>query len=539
MAFRYVLRDFDPAMSADALLEQISPAGKGWNGTLGREGNAPWVQVVQLLRQLGARSLLVQGRVRDPDFVEEHQAFYSRQHRPVDRYCIRVHAFTRLAPGIPTALPQDILAFLDAASQANEGYLGFVTIRPLRHAPVGATILVTPSDRRAKAKDTFPVHIAGCEFEVSGTPFLQQDNAVGACAQASIWMALRTLRRRQGNAAYSPAELTVAATRLLAVDRAFPGRQGLTIEQMLEAVRFAGHDPLRLSLPRKKNTVGPPSRLGRVQSQAQEVLAKAGPYIESGLPVILVLDAPTGWHAVVAIGQDASPHRLEQRRQFFPEGQIEIVFETASNWSSFLTIHNDNSGPYLPLAAAPLVGPLDPAYVLEDVASLIVPLPDGIFMTAAEAEVLAVRFLVRASIFLTAAGGSPPSLPTIPYVLRAVLVSRHAFRTWIMSEPAADPAVSECYRTHELPPYLWLVEIHDAATFAPGNPGAMSRCGEIVLDAAADFLHADGLIFAAISRELFPGTTGLSGLLYVEGEQGGNLVSLTTAFRGRRIVRSW
>jgi hypothetical protein len=251
MGFRYLLRPLVPTDSAAALLQEVTESTKGSASALADGSRtAPWECVFAALIQAGAKTLLIQRGVRDPDFLEEHQAFYAKQHRPVSRSCIRIHAFSLSAPEYAAGADEaNVLGFLDKAAGEAQCYLGFATIRPLRHAPVGASILAAPSAAEVTTADAFPVHIAGNAFEVVGAPFLQQDSAVGACAQASIWMALRTMRKRHGNAAFSPAELTVAATRYLANDRSFPGRQGLTVQQMLEAVRFAGHDPLHMQLP--------------------------------------------------------------------------------------------------------------------------------------------------------------------------------------------------------------------------------------------------------------------------------------------------
>lgn len=533
MAFRYEVRPLLAADTAESVLAAAIPAQRGMNQSLIPEGLVPWQRTFDTLRAVGTRTLLIQRGVLDPDFLEEHHAFYSRQHRAVPRTCVRVHAFAIDGPA--SSDPEEVLRFIDQAADraaAEPLYLGFVTLRPLRHAPVGATILTAPPGKRAKAKDTFPVHIAGRYFRVSGTPFLQQDNAVGACAQASMWMALRTLRRRQGNAAYSPAELTVAATRYLSIDRVFPGRNGLTIHQMLEAVRFAGHDPLHLDTR---------TQPGSATTSPELVLRTAGPYIESGLPVIAALETPSGGHAVVAIGQEAATKQLRADPRVVRDGAgtgapIAVHYEPAASWCGSLTVHNDNGGPYQILS--PAVSAPGAHYTLEQVTSLIVPLPDGIYMTAAEAEVLAIRYLVRVAVMYSVATTKTPALPTLPFVLRAVLVTRHAFRQWAQTDTGMDAAVRLRYRTQELPAYLWLVEIHDAAQFSPAAPLTQSRRGEIVLDAAADPLHADGLIFATVSGLLWAASTHpLQGLLWIE--DGTSAVGLGTAFSGPRIVRAW
>lgn len=373
-----------------------------------------WKEVIDHLLAVGAQSLLVQEGVRDPDFLEEHEAFYSKQHRPISRHCTRVHAFKSPAPDVGSAADtKTVLNYIDEAA-ANNSYLGFVTIRPLRHAPVGATILVARPETPALCTDVFPVHIAGTTFLVSGTPYLQQDNAVGACAQASIWMALRTLRRRSGNAAYSPAELTLSATRYLAVDRVFPGRRGLTVEQMLSAIKESNHDPLVIPIP--------------PGSTPADVTAQALPYIESGLPVITVLSHPdSGGHAVLAIGLcENATDKLAP-----PSGLI---------------VHNDNQGPYRILPPTAPVGSVD--YALEQASSLIVPVPEGVFMSAAEAQPQAVNnlgFWLSAFLAKPNAPGTP--IPGAPLVARTYLCTRHAFRRWAKECPTLDAGAQEVYRT--------------------------------------------------------------------------------------------
>lgn len=342
MPFRYRLVGFGPndVSNPRALLASVSRAELSG---VEQPSFSQWGELVAHLHKAGAQTLLVQEGVRDPDFLEEYEAFYSKQHRAMQKFCVRIHAFSRpLPPSGPTELRQEVLQFIDDAAADQSSYLGFVTVRPLRHAPVGASIVVDTEATPALCKDIFPVHIAGTTFNVSGTPYLQQDNAVGACAQASMWMALRTLRRRSGNSAYSPAELTIAATRYITQNRVFPGRQGLTVEQMLLAIRASNHDPLVIPVAPHGFAANP-----------YHAIAAAQPYIESGLPVVTVLLHPiTQGHAVVAIG--LSPQAPVNG---FPPG---------------LVIHNDNRGPYrdLPLAVAAD----SHEYSLEQTMSLIIPL---------------------------------------------------------------------------------------------------------------------------------------------------------------------
>lgn len=504
MPFRYRIIGFGAAEVADpkSLLAAIGGSPLPATRLFGQ-----WKELVEHLGAIGTTTLLVQDGVRDPDFLQEHEAFYSKQHRTISRHCVRIHAFRQPLPAVgPTADRTEVLAFIDAAARNDGCYLGFTTVRPLRHAPVGATIVAPLDAKPTLCRDIFPVHIAGTAFEVTGTPYLQQDNAVGACAQASIWMALRTIRKRSGNSAYSPAELTLSATRYLTLDRVFPGRKGLTIQQMVAAITATDHDPLVIQLAE------PPNR-----ANADHVISQALPYLDSGLPVILGLMHPTsGGHAVVAIGVDAA------HQNFLP---ISLV------------IHNDNRGPYRLLPKATQQG--SDEYALDQAFTLIVPLPQGVFMSAAEAVPQAISHL---DFWLTAFMSAPlaPNAvsPVVPMVLRTYLCPRHTFRRWAKDCVALDPIAADVYRTAEMPKLVWVVEIHDAASFTPASASHPSRLGEVVLDAAADAEHGDALVFIRIASQMLTVPTQSPGMLIVQ-EAITTTVALTRSIPCAGLTQQW
>lgn len=529
MSLRYRFIDFASIVDESELLRAIAPPASDMQ-TFALIGQplAPFQHVVQHLRKIGAQTLLVQESVRDPDFIAEHEAFYIKQHRVISRHCTRLHAF---AAPVPPQRPgeslaaRDVLEFLDGIAEPNRQYLGFVTIRPLRHAPIGASILIPALASDVTCHECFPVHIAGKAFQVCGTPYLQQDNAVGACAQASIWIALRTQMKRVGNTAYNPADLTRAATRYVALDRVFPGRQGLVIEQMLEAIRTAGHDPLTLTCDPMPPATTP---------TAAQVIEQALPYIESGLPVIATLFPPGGGHAVVCIGRQLGARPVaDTSRVMAPLG---ISHRVASDWVEALIIHNDNTGPYLALASG---DPNSRAYCIEHSKNLIVPLPEAVHMTAKEAEQVALKSLAFTCVLLSQYDTSKPLRlkPEGDIVLRTILVKRHAFRRWALEDDQLDPALKDWYRTIELPRLVWLVELHDATLFDPRNPNTCSRIGEIVLDASADTLHGDVTLAARLSGSVLPTYAVPQALLVLD--YGREVVMLSSGAAGKCLTIPW
>lgn len=495
MSLRYRLFEFrhDCLATPEETAALLDKLGEYAPSPLTNLSTVQWLSTLRHALEAGAKSVLLQESVGDPDFLEEYEAFYCKQQKDVAKLCRRLHFFTlATSKGNHPYSPDELLDYIDQAAATANCYIGFVTLRPLRHAPVGASILRNLPRAPVTCSDVFPVHIAGRAFEVSGTPYLQQDNAVGACAQASIWVALRTLRKRVGNSAYSPAELTVAATKHFTLNRVFPGRHGLTTHQMLEAIRSAGHDPLIVE----------PSGNCPAEIAAQAVKF-ATPYLDSGLPVIIGLNDPvSGGHAVVAIG-----YTHPALGKAYPE---------------FLTIHNDNTGCYISLPQHPAAGS---NYALDQSIALITPLPDGICMTAAEAETLANSAIMFGAPFLLSL--PPLATPTNPVIgfgaqvsclLRIFLSTRHSFRHWATNAIDLDTPTKKTYRTADLPRFVWVAEIHDRASFERGAFNNKSRLGEVVLDASADALHGDALLFLRLSGKLCGTTAPDDGLLVIEGQ---------------------
>jgi len=210
----------------------------------------------------------------------------------------------------------------------------------------------------------------------------------------------------------------------------------------------------------------------------------------------------------------------------------------ASDWISGLVIHNDNSGPYLPLLSGAPTSPRP--YCLEHAFGLIVPLPEGVYTNAEEAEMLAVRAILFASVwFSMPAAGSQMQLPQVAYVLRPYLCTRHAFRHWAKNDPDLDPEVRNTYRTATLPKVLWVIEIHEESLFDPTKPSIKSRCGEIVLDPAADALHGDVMIFARVTKDLWPNINSFQGLLLIEDEKSVRSLALNSGNRCAALVEPW
>lgn len=487
------------ASSPEAELSQLIQESRPSGGiSTGKPRHRPLHEICRFVVRLGARTVIIQRDVQDPDFLAEHAAYYAHWSQGVPRNCIRYHFFSE---EIET---EDPLAAIDHLHRSsNENYLGFLTLRPVRMSPVGVSILRQPSPELGRfilAVDRFPVDLAGRRFHVSGTPFMQQDNAVGACAQAAIWMALRTLRRKQGKTAHSPAQITSAATRFLVRGRTLPNRTGLYVEQIAEAVRSTGYSPHVIPLLDSDEKKRSPLAI----NTAKQALYA---YVESGIPVLVLLlreNESSGGHAVLVIGHSwnaGSQDSILSHDEELGCGRLRVI--DPSSWIEPFIIHNDNSGPYLPL---PVVAQ-GSDYRFTD-AYLAVPfLPPDVFIDGDEARETCLKLL--ASLLADVPAVEDQGAWTLPSLVgRVYLRERAEFRADVVaSDMAAE--VKRHYRLKWLPRRIWIMELNVLDSYREAPAGVATRVGEILLDPGSE--PEDGAFLAVHLQEplLPPGYGGV------------------------------
>ena len=447
-------------------------------------GGRPFERSVDYVCRLGAKGVVVQDPAQDPDYLAEYLAFYGKLFVPIHRYCRRLHFF-KSGPRDK----EDALTFIDRVHAQKSDYLGFITLRPIPGAPVGATFLAAPKNPDfACSIENFEVNFGGRTFTVDAIPFMQQDNAVGACAQASIWMALRALRKRSGNSAYDPAQITSAATRYLTVNRTSPGREGLTFPQMMEAVRSSGHQ----ALPLQFISMDPLANERGLEHRKKKIY----PYVESGFPTILILQKKDDLegHAVIAVGHKWNPKPASTdtiRSVLNPAvkaGESTVSVLHAATWTPEFLIHNDNTGPYESLPSVAAEG--DSGYGLQDVQFAMVPLPLDIYISAEEAEVRALGLLHMMLHAIQGANNNAPEFDPArasdKLVLRPYLMRRKEFRKWAVEEPRLPEQLKKRYRQLPLPQHVWVFELNLVDGYAEAPQSRSRRVGEILVDPTAD-----------------------------------------------------
>ncbi|MCU0288478.1 MAG: hypothetical protein MUF15_19045 [Acidobacteria bacterium] len=201
-----------------------------------------------------AKTIVVENGYIDRDFLEDFSAYYVRCFTDYKRKCTRLHFFNN------KFFQDEFDFFLEKyepsfANDLYKGYLGFIVLKPLPQTIIGRTCLKTYKYTTLSGdKRVFPiirenkVNLCGITLSVKSLAFQEQDSVVSACATSALWSAFQVTAKLFQHKVLSPVEITKSAAEHFALEeRPFPNK-GLTIMQMVHAVRKLDMEPLRVDV---------------------------------------------------------------------------------------------------------------------------------------------------------------------------------------------------------------------------------------------------------------------------------------------------
>ena len=308
------------------------------------ESEWPPIQVSYLshyLNELNCKTVLVESHYIDRDYIDDVALFYAKSLRSYPNHCQRAHFFSdsfSQADWDEWLMRANNGQYHEIEQRLQNGYVGFAVIRPLPGAPVGRTVLKTfgekASDGRLRnysAVRKYVANLAGFALRVQGLAFQQQDRGVSACATTALWCAAHQMAHMEGIRIPTPAEITQAASRyFLPGGRALPS-EGLTIEQLCEAIRATGLAPLYI-----------PAQT--FEGDRKQLLA----YLASGFAPVLAIQrlGSEAGHAVCAVGL--------RIKEVDPQTDPSLSFRDGATALCGLYIHDDRLGPYASADILPL-----------------------------------------------------------------------------------------------------------------------------------------------------------------------------------------
>jgi hypothetical protein len=321
------------------------------------------------------RTVVVERHYICKDHRNLYSHYYSKKFLLQDSYTSRLHLFERSF---------DSIGQLIVDKDPSAGYLGFSVVRGLASACVGRTVisphpLKPPGDRFFCLTTEFRVHLAGRHLSVDGYPFMAQDAESTVCAHVALWGICRYLSERY------PFYREMYPFDLVALSDPRDGRTspygGMTFQDYSRVFATFGCHPVmhKLREPRRGSGMKP------MDSKAFKILYA---YVESGIPVAVSI----GKHAISVIGHTWNPAKPRKPRYWFGR------FVDSSEFTDGLVVMDDNFFPYRVLAKrgrkqnntygrtfAARMKRSKP-YCVEDINSMVCPLPEKAFLPADKAR---------------------------------------------------------------------------------------------------------------------------------------------------------
>lgn len=445
---------------------------------LGSINDLPLRRCVDVVRALGAVTMVVETRYLDIDYRSEFSAYYSKQFGDIPDTSHRLHFFS---------------SYLTKRSMwrtARPGnYLGYVVIRPARTGLVSRAMLPPPPDLSTAVRTavTEEVNFFGQDLSVTGVPFAQQDAQLGACAHAAAWVCHFSAHLRGDTGRKTKAEFSLKADASLHPSRSTPSA-GLTVMQLSELFRTFDLPALFYSvgeLPSPELPWQPPDPTPVPDKPPglwdHRIVAVACRHLNSGNPVLV----GTRDHAFVLCGY---------RRTNVPR----------PGWIEFVR-HDDQSGPYVMVSN--VLADVDPTTgkVYGPWRTMQVPMPEKIWLAPEVAERKGGEFLERASRRISGSYPGPKPFTDLEELINQNRLRLHTYVTRSnafkrdLVRRGVDTTIRRTYAFARLPRYVWVVEAIDKSLRDAGRPCVV---GEAVLDATSSdndpqqlALHVHGVMW--------------------------------------------
>ncbi len=311
------------------LLNEYSHDARGYS-----EKKSHLLYLDQYLQHIGTRTILVEQPYTDRDYIEDYAAYYARCHASYSRHCARFHFFKEKVE--PSDIELLVAGDASIVKRLQVSYLGFMVVKPLPSTIVGRTCLATYGSDKGKrffVTREYKAHVLGIELIVQSLAFQEQDVDVAACATSALWSVFHSTGLSFQRPIPSPAEITKAATaNVRYVDRSLPAMNGLSAEQMSDAIRSVGLEPLQI------NAENP-----------LLLKAAARAYLLAGIPCLLlgalvrgtgINKKEIGLHAVAVTGFGAP----DPSTAISPFGSSGLLL--AASCIEKFYVHDDGIGPF-------------------------------------------------------------------------------------------------------------------------------------------------------------------------------------------------
>lgn len=382
--------------------------------------------------------MVVETEYVDAVYRDTYYNYFSTKLKPYYRNCVRLSFFE---PGFKTI--EDY--FHLSEEEIQNLYLGFLILRPIGKC-IGRNI-ISPNAKIAPYNDVkitlakFQTTCLGVKLTVEGFPHASQDGEFMTCAETTTWNLMEYFGNKY--ALYKPLLPSELINKLhtFSSQRMVPS-SGLTLQQISMAIEQQGFSALPYTSSDKR---------------FKELFTC---YVESGLPLAVIVKSDQGGHAVVCIGRK-NVDRSSMNIGFIEGSNGYIVWNL--NVNDFV-INDDNR----------------PSYMIDDftkptpylsnanIVAFIVPLHKKIYLPAEQAIDKSKFFVVK------------DFKNDNPSVIRTFLTSSRSYREYIRQNNDFSNAQKIAYLKIEMPKFIWVTEVSSQAEFLQSKVNSL-----VILDATS------------------------------------------------------
>lgn len=447
-----------------------------------------------------ARCVLIEREYIDKDYRNAYSGYYSKKFSETSNRAMRLHLFdvTIVLTDLHHPFNEGGLSgrLKQLAAQENtkhvegttDGYLGYVVLRPTEYSRIGRCLLDPRKVGVFTAPDVegclapYTADVFGQKLDVSAFPHQSQDAEVHICAHTAVWSLFRYLSQKYATyKEHYPYDVALLnkdlhygrplPSRGLYMDQvtAMFGQFGLAAEMYKDdlvgdVLEHGGTEWAAVQPLQGQTNTGKQKKTLRSRRNKDSLLHLLHVYLDSGLPSVVGVPG----HAVVTIG-------VEYARE--PKATRPGRVIPSTDFISSIIINDDNCAPYQ--KAVRVTGQPPLRYSCEEIDSLVVPLPEKLFLAAEKAEFMITDLLETMGVPDLSSYPSIENPEAEKFVRRLYSTSAKNFRAFRSRDD--DPVSRELLR-HPLPHFIWVGELLLLSQW--GNPNRKA-IAEIALDATA------------------------------------------------------
>jgi hypothetical protein len=329
--------------------------------------------------------------------------------------------------------------------------------------------------------------ILGVKFKTFGFPHSSQDSETITCAETTVWGLMEYFGSKYPEYTPSLPSKIMSSLKPIIFERQLPS-VGLSIEEISYSLKDFGFG----------------TRIYSIKDFKDEMFNNIHYYIESGIPIVLTLEAEekdeNGFvinrqgHAVIAIGKNyIEKVTIEEiKPETFRINKIDCFdYIDFAKIHKKIVIQDDNLFPYREV----FLDDIGEHYDKEDLASkyeidaIVVPLYPKIYLEATLAKKMSLSILADKTYGYKFKDG---------FIFRFYLTSSRSFKSHISSLNKLDVDLKYDILSTKMPKFIWCTEIYEQG-ISPMDSDLSNKVanGLIVLDATeANKESSDALIFA-------------------------------------------